>query len=442
MFSTDSIRSRTKTIAACCLAMSLVFGLALTAMAVTDEEVEFRMQKAREALNESRFEQAAELFSQIYEERSANIEAGDALYWEAFARYRLDKTSQLRRAARLLALQQEKYSEAVMALEGEALAARINGELAERGEAMAAMTITGQANEEDLRQETRLAALQSLMRMDRSKAMPVLKKIVRDDSKKNRELRRNAVFIMCHDDDEETEDLLIELLKKETDPEFQSELVMCLSSSGSSRALDAMLELYRSTNSSQVSVMILSSIGHFGGDRAYDFLLDVARDRDGDAEARGYALHGLSMTDREDEVTDVVVEILAEESEPEILEMALSALHRVDNPRANQALLDIVGREDVDEDIRAYALHFAAANDVIDIRLLRTIYDGTDSREMKVQVCHILTQMDQEDAALDMLIDIARNERDSEIRRDAVFWIGQFENDRAAEYLLEVINQE
>ena len=44
--------------------------------------------------------------------------------------------------------------------------------------------------------------------------------------------------------------------------------------------------------------------------------------------------------------------------------------------------------------------------------------------------------------ALKMLIEISRSEEDPEIRRDAVFWIGQFDTDEAAEYLLEVINEE
>ena len=95
----------------------------------------------------------------------AEAEAGNALYWEAFSRFRLNKTSELKIAARLLALQQKQYQAAAMAVEGEALAARIYGELAERGEAMAAKEITEWASEEDLRQETRLAALQSLMRI-------------------------------------------------------------------------------------------------------------------------------------------------------------------------------------------------------------------------------------------------------------------------------------
>jgi HEAT repeat protein len=49
--------------------------------------------------------------------------------------------------------------------------------------------------------------------------------------------------------------------------------------------------------------------------------------------------------------------------------------------------------------------------------------------------------VEDQDAALEMLIDITRTETDPEIKRDAVFWIGQFDSERAANYLLDVINE-
>ena len=426
---------------ALCLGLGLSFGLAAVSLA-QDDPVEARELEAREALNASEFKKAALLFSEVFEAQQAETEAGNALYWEAFSRFHLNKTSELKIAARLLALQQKQYQAAAMAVEGEALAARIYGELAERGEAMAAKEITEWASEEDLRQETRLAALQSLMRMDRDKAMPVLKKIIMDDSEKNRELRRNAVFIMCRENDQETEDLLIDLLQKETDPEFQSELVLCLSSMESERALDVMIDLFHKTKDPEVAQMTLMSMSRHGGDRVFDFLLDLARSPGADPETRGQALMSLSMTDRDDQVADVLIEILGAEKDLEILEMALMSLSRVDSPKANQALLEVVVRPDVGEEFKSMALHFAARNDQVDMGMLKKIYDGAANRDLKRQVCLVLTRMEDQDAALEMLIEISRIEEDSEIRRDAVFWIGQFDNERAAEYLLEVINQE
>jgi hypothetical protein len=61
---------------------------------------------------------------------------------------------------------------------------------------------------------------------------------------------------------------------------------------------------------------------------------------------------------------------------------------------------------------------------------------------MKLQICHVITRMDDEEAALDALIEIIRMEDDPEIKQEAVFWVSRFDSDRAAEFLLEVINEE
>jgi HEAT repeat protein len=46
-----------------------------------------------------------------------------------------------------------------------------------------------------------------------------------------------------------------------------------------------------------------------------------------------------------------------------------------------------------------------------------------------------------EPAALDKLIDIAKNDPNQELRKRALFWIGQSQDSRAVQALQEVIEQ-
>lgn len=50
--------------------------------------------------------------------------------------------------------------------------------------------------------------------------------------------------------------------------------------------------------------------------------------------------------------------------------------------------------------------------------------------------------IDRAVGGLDALIEIIRIEDDPEIRREAVFWVSRYDSERAAEFLLEVINKE
>ena len=47
----------------------------------------------------------------------------------------------------------------------------------------------------------------------------------------------------------------------------------------------------------------------------------------------------------------------------------------------------------------------------------------------------------REAAATDKLIDIAKNDKDVEMRKKAIFWLGQKNDPRAKQLLMEIINQ-
>jgi len=61
------------------------------------------------------------------------------------------------------------------------------------------------------------------------------------------------------------------------------------------------------------------------------------------------------------------------------------------------------------------------------------------NREMKEQLIFVYSQR-HEAAALDQLIRIAKTEHDKELRKKAIFWLGQSDDPRAAQVLLEIIN--
>jgi HEAT repeat protein len=420
----------------------LAAALAVAGYALADEESELKMQEAREALNQARYHEAAELLERVYELEKGHQEAGNALYWQAFARYKLQRTHELKVAAELLQMQQENYPESETAQDGEALLARLYGELAERGEADAMREIHELSDDEMQREATRVAALEALMRMDPDMAMPILEDIVTGEKEVSPEMRRHSIFILCRMEDPRSEDLLIGMLDKTDDPELLSELVMCLSMQGSDRAMDAIVDLFNRVDDPQVDEAALFAIGRHGGDRAFEMLAGIVRDPSNDAEMRQQALYGITRTGRDEDVAALAVELLKTDKDPEILEAALFALSRTDTEVSGQVFMDLIDNPQADEDLRTQALYFAAERGQLDVAFLKEVYAKAESRDMKLQVCHAITRMDDEDEALDALIAIIRSEDDPEIRREAVFWVSRFDNEKAAAFLLEVINEE
>ena len=60
---------------------------------------------------------------------------------------------------------------------------------------------------------------------------------------------------------------------------------------------------------------------------------------------------------------------------------------------------------------------------------------------MKEQVIFVLSQRNNQQAAVDKLFDIAKNDKDPELRKKAIFWLGQSRDPRVQQFLLDLINR-
>jgi HEAT repeat protein len=63
-----------------------------------------------------------------------------------------------------------------------------------------------------------------------------------------------------------------------------------------------------------------------------------------------------------------------------------------------------------------------------------------DDREMKEQLIFVYSQRD-ESAAVDKLLEISKRDPDPELRKKALFWLGQSDDPRAAKALQDIIEQ-
>jgi HEAT repeat protein len=102
-------------------------------------------------------------------------------------------------------------------------------------------------------------------------------------------------------------------------------------------------------------------------------------------------------------------------------------------------LMDLALNQKESIDLRKKALFWAGQTGA-DIGDLVQLYDRTSDHDMREQLIFVYSQR-HETQALDKMIDIARHETDRELRKKAIFWLGQSRDPRAAQALLEIINQ-
>lgn len=60
---------------------------------------------------------------------------------------------------------------------------------------------------------------------------------------------------------------------------------------------------------------------------------------------------------------------------------------------------------------------------------------------LREQVIFVLSQRNNQTAAVDKLMDIAKNDKNPELRKKAIFWLGQSRDPRVQQFLLDMINR-
>src|SRR5439155_353139 len=110
------------------------------------------------------------------------------------------------------------------------------------------------------------------------------------------------------------------------------------------------------------------------------------------------------------ETEDILLDAAQHDPDSEVRQQAVFWLSQVPNER-----------EPIEQ--RKKALFWAGQTGV-DLAQLAGLYDRMQNREMKEQLIFVYSQR-HEAAALDALIKIAKTEQDKELRKKAIFWLGQ-----------------
>ncbi|MBC8425192.1 HEAT repeat domain-containing protein [bacterium] len=418
------------------LAVLLVAGAVRVFAAPADETFD----AAREALNRAEYEKAIQLYRTVYEQDQRGELAAQALYWQAFANYKVGQQKHLQRALELLEVQREVFADSGTMSEAEALYARVTAALAREGDAHAARRVHEMAQSRDSHErEARLAALNALMMMDSKRALPILKKLLAADDT-DIDLKRHALMVLSQVDEEQAVQILLGVVERETDPEMLAQSMFWLAQIGSEEAFDAVIKAYRRSDDEEVKQAALMAIGESDDRRAGDLLIEVVRDERLGTETRTHAAYALAQSDR-DGLAPLFMDLFKTSQDTEFRSMIMYAMSNLDEPAPAAWFVKVINDKGEDLEVRRHALHHAGMLDLLDIDTLRSIYQADDDPEMRTQVCYVLSQID-DPQAVELAIEIVRDETDPEVRHQAIFWLGQFDDPRVVDFLVELIEED
>lgn len=434
---------------------------------------------AREAFNKGEFSRAAEIFERVVGRYPNSQYQGNAMYFLAFSYYRMGGTEKMRSAIQTLTRLRVTHPNVAKG-DAATLRTRICGELARQGDEGCAAEVSASAtaiartsrdlekaektaekaerdaerasrsgsrssspvpgcpneNDED---DERVAALNALLQMDSDRAVPILTKVLERRDACSVGLRRKAVFLLSQKRTPQTADALLRIARNDPDGEVRQQAVFWLSQVPDERAVDMLEEILRNSRDDELQNKALFALSQHRSGRGSAILRDFATRSEAPTELRGQAIFWLGQR-ASSENNEFLRSLYTRLTSEELKEKVLFSLSQRKGMGNEQWLMNIAINEREDIELRKKALFWAGQSGV-GLDAIIPLYSRISNQEMKEQVIFVLSQRHNSTAAVDKLIDIAKNDKDPELRKKAIFWLGQSRDPRVQQFLVDLINR-
>lgn len=384
---------------------------------------------ARRALTQKDYETAARLFDAIVTRHPRSDYAPDALYWKGFALYR---NGNLDDAVAALEAQAKRYPQAGTRSDASALLIQIKGQLAQRGDPSAQRDVSRAAGEagrtcDDM--EMQIAALDAMQQMDPERVMPLLSRVLARRDPCSAPLRKNALFILAQKSGSDRERLLLSVAKSDPNAEVRSDAVFHLSQAKSDAAVDALADLLLHADERGVRQNALFALAQNKSERARKVVRDFALSNDAPLALRNDAVFHLAQD------PGFLMEAYSKVTDPELRGNILFHIASRPGPETNKWLVGVIVDPKESMEQRNNALFHLASRKSDGADELSAVYDRVPMALKKDIIFHIAQR-----GGLDKLIAIAKTDPNQELRKDALFHIGQSKDPRALKALEEIVN--
>ncbi|MFL5522169.1 MAG: HEAT repeat domain-containing protein [Gemmatimonadales bacterium] len=427
---------------------------------------------ARSAMQRGQFREAAEMMRDLRKRYPKSGYAADSYYWEAYALSRVGNNTEMRQAVSTLDEQASRYPNAATRGDARTLRAELTSRLARGGDANAAEDLTRTAvgasapapvaparpaktprpvasaapaararpatdecGEED---DVQAAALNGLMQMDASRAMPVLRKVLARRDPGSECLRRRAVFIVSQQATDAAP-ILLETARNDPDAGVRGQAVFWLSQVDSDAAVAALDSILRLSKDAEVREKAVYALGQQDRPRAVQSLRDFASSEQSAPELREKAVFWIGQRDDASSRT-FLRDLYRKTTNAELKEKILFSVSQSDDPQSRPWLLGVVRDPKESMEVRKRAL-FWVGQQGASAAELATLGNQLTEPELREQLVFALAQSN-DPAAIDRLIEIARSDKDRELRKKAIFWLGQSDDPRATEVLSKILTGE
>jgi TolA-binding protein len=433
------------------------------AVEVKQDAADSLYRAARDAMSRGDYSGAASLFQRIASQYPNSSVADQAMYYQAFSLYRQGGAERLKSARKVLDNLKTKYPDFAKG-EPASLRTRICGELAKQGDEACAAEVTKAASEigkaerdaaraergssrsssagcpdENDENDERIAALNALLQMDADRAMPILKQVLQRRDACSNGLRRKAVFLVSQKNTSDAADILLSTARNDPDSEVRQQAVFWLSQVRDERAVDMLEDILKTSKDEELQKKALFALSQHRSGRGSAILRDLAGRDGAPGELREQAIFWLGQRNSQ-ENNDFLRALYGRLNSDELKDKVLFSLSQRRNMGNEKWLMLIAANGKEDIELRKKALFWAGQSGV-GVDEIIPFYTQIPDQEMREQVIFVLSQRGNNPRAVDKLMDIAKNDKNPELRKKAIFWLGQSRDPRVQQFLVDMINR-
>ena len=127
-------------------------------------------------------------------------------------------------------------------------------------------------------------------------------------------------------------------------------------------------------------------------------------------------------------------------SSDDLKEKDIFSISQMEDQESGRWLMALALNPNEKLELRKKALFWAGQKHQVGMADLAKLYDTMNDRDMKEQLIFVYSQRNEPEA-VDKLMAIAQHEQDPELRRKAIFWLGQSKDPRVADFLARLISK-
>jgi HEAT repeats len=377
----------------------------------------------REDLDEDRYDRAEAKFAELAALNGPQTDA--ALYWKAYAENRLGKRDT---ALATIADLKRRFPQSRWQKDASALEIEVRQR-------------TGQPSHPETQSddELKMLAIQGLMNSDSERAMPLLEKVLNGTGTPKE--KSKALFVIAQSGSPQARQILSRIASGESNPELQRKAVEYLGMFGGGEAKKTLAEVYAKTSDESVKHAILKSY-MISGDKEDLF---TAAKGEKDVSLRREAIRQLGLVHGLDELQQLYKNEMTAEDAPGTTRFASRG--SIDVKREilqafflagdSNRLVQAAQNEKDPELRRAAVRNLGLINSTDSAKALQAIYAKETDRDVRKEVLNAYFIQGNASG----LVTIARTEKDSELKKDAVSKLALMHNKEATDYLMEILQK-